>query len=145
MTHRGERQHNGASERLTSLISELNLEGSLDAVLLLKQTGIPLAGWTRVPAPHEVISAMAATVLGSLDTMLRTLGGDRPQLVVVEVDNRRILVTQVKPNRALLLVAPRSLGKRYLLQETERFVRMIEEASPTFPNASPSVRAPASR
>jgi len=104
------------------------LDGALEAAFLFKQTGIPLAAWTRHPVPQDVMSVMAATLWGSLDTMVRTLGGTGPRSAMLEVENRRMLATLVEPNWTLLLVAPRSVGKRRLRNEAQRLVERVAHA-----------------
>lgn len=110
---------------LSGLFSASDFDGTLEAAFLLKQTGIPVAAWTRTPVPQEVISVMAATMWGSLDTMVRTLGGEGPRSALLEVEARRILVMQVEPNWTLLLVAPRTVGKRRLRHEAQRILDRI--------------------
>ncbi len=102
------------------ILSSSELEGSLDAALLLKSTGIVVASWTHEPAPREVMSVMAATMWGSLDTLIRSLGGEAPRGAYLEVQDRRMLVRLVEPNWILLLVGPRTAGKRRLRQEAQR-------------------------
>lgn len=107
---------------MAQLFAEADFDGTLEAAFLLKQTGIPLASWARTYVPREVISVMAATMWGSLDTMVRTLGGEGPRSALLEVEDRRILAMQVEPNWTLLLVAPRSVGKRRLRHEAQRIL-----------------------
>ncbi len=102
-----------------------SLDGSLEAVFLLKQTGIPLASWTRAPVPQEVVSVMAATMWGSLDTMVRTLGGQSPRSALLEIDDRCIFMRAVEPNWTLLLVAERTAGKRRLRHEAQRILERV--------------------
>ena len=68
---------------------------------------------------------MAATLWGALDTMVRALGGRGPRSAMVEVDERRILATQIPPNWTLLLVAERSVEDRRLRQEAQRITNQI--------------------
>ncbi len=117
----------GSEDRrnLSNLFSLPGLDPALEAAFLLKSTGILIAGWTQAAIPHEVVSVMAATMWGSLDTMVRTLGGRGPESVMFEVDERRIFALAVPPNWTLLLVAPRSVGKRRLRREAHRLVALI--------------------
>lgn len=112
-------------EAFSRLFSASEFEGILEAVFLLKQTGIPVAAWTRAQVSHEVVSVMAATMWGSLDTMIRALGGEGPRSALVEVGSRRILATQIEPHWTLLLVAPSSVGKRRLRSEAQRIVERV--------------------
>ena len=113
------------SEGFPDLFSPSDFDGVLDAALLMKQTGIPLAAWTRTPVPLEVVSVMAATMWGSLDTLVRTLGVDGPRSALLEIEDRRILAMLVEPNWTLLLVSPRSVGKRRLRYEAQRIVERV--------------------
>ncbi len=101
-------------EAFAEVFAGEEFQGSLEAAFLLKQTGIPVAAWTRDAVPQEVVSVMAATMWGSLDTMIRTLGGNAPRSALLEVEDRRIFVRLVEPNWTLLLVAPDTVGKRRL-------------------------------
>ncbi len=112
-------------DTFASIFDSADLDGFLEAAFLLKQTGIALASWTRVPVPLEVISVMAATMWGSLDTMVRTLGGQSPRSALLEIDERCILVKPVEPNWTLLLVAGRDVGKRRLRREAQRILERV--------------------
>ncbi len=114
-------------DQFAGIFASDELDGTLEAGFLLKPTGIPLAAWTRNPVPQEVISVMAATLWGSLDTMIRTLGGSGPRSAAVEVEDRRILVLQVDPNWTLLLIAPRSVGRRRLRSTAQRLLERVME------------------
>lgn len=107
-------------EGVSELFSEMDFNGTVEAAFLLKQTGIALAAWTQSPVPQEVVSVMAATMWGSLDTMVRTLGGQGPRTVLVEIEDRRILALQVEPSWTLLLIAPRKVGRLRLRHEAQR-------------------------
>ena len=113
---------------MSGIFSDIEHDGFLEAAFLLKQTGIPVAAWSRSPVSQEVISVMAATMWGSLDTLVRTLGGAGPRSAVLEVENRRILATLVEPRWTLLLVAPRSVGKRRLRAEARRVLERVNQA-----------------
>lgn len=127
----GSRRGAGASktERIeySEIFSPSELDGALEAAFLLKATGIALAGWTRAAAPQEVVSVMAATMWGSLDTMIRALGGKAPRSAYLELDDRRILALQVGPNWTLLLVGQGDMGKRRLWHEAQRILERITD------------------
>lgn len=112
-------------ERFADVLEPAEFDGVFEAVFLLKQTGIALAGWTRSAVPREVVSVMAATMWGSIDTMVRTLGGEAPRSAYLETEDRRVLAMQVDPNWTLLLIAPRSTGRRRLRNEAQRIVERI--------------------
>ena len=50
-------------ERGASILSMVDPDGPLDAALLLRQTGILVAGWTRDAVPQEVLTVMAFEAL----------------------------------------------------------------------------------
>ena len=116
---------NGVGTTLQALFSSATLDASLEAAFLLKPTGILVAGWTRSDVPREVISVMAATMWGSLDTITRTLGGTAARSVMVEADPFRIHAVQVPPNWTLLLVGPRTMGSRHLRREASRIIGLL--------------------
>ncbi len=115
----------GGGVSLEDIFSSATLDASLEAALLLKPTGILVAGWTRSDVPREVISVMAATMWGSLDTITRTLGGSSARSVMVEANPFRIHALQVPPNWTLLLVGPRSMGRRRLHREALRILNLL--------------------
>lgn len=119
---------NASGDSISRIFSREELDDALEAAFLFKQTGIPIAAWTRNPVPQDVMSVMAATLWGSLDTMVRTLGGTGPRSAMLEVEDRRMLATLVEPNWTLLLVAPRSVGKRRLRNEAQRLVEQVAHA-----------------
>lgn len=110
---------------LSEIFAPSEFDGALEAALLLKQTGIALATWTRDTVPREVVSVMAATMWGSLDTMIRALGGDTPRSAYLELEDRRMLAMHVEPNWTLLLVGPRTIGKRRLRRDAQRILERL--------------------
>ncbi len=131
---------NAERDGLAGLFADAGFDGTLEAAFLLKRTGIALASWTRAPVPQEVISVMAATMWGSLDTMVRTLGGEGPRSALFEVEGRRILAMLVEPNWTLLLVAPRAVGKRRLRHEAQTIVERIERVREKGVSSHPAAR-----
>jgi predicted regulator of Ras-like GTPase activity (Roadblock/LC7/MglB family) len=117
-----------SGDSLSKIFTAEGLDASLEAAFLLKQTGIPIAAWTRNPVPQDVISVMAATMWGSMDTMIRTLGGTGPESAMLEVAERRILAARIEPNWTLLLIAPRSVGRRRLGREASRIFAKVSRA-----------------
>lgn len=69
---------------------------------------------------------MAATMWGSLDTLVRALGGRGPESFMLEMEERLIFAVHVPPSMTLLLVAPRSTGKRRLRQEAQRLLGRLK-------------------
>lgn len=109
----------------TALLSAIDLDGPLDAMLLLKRTGAQLAVWTRDPAPLDVLTVMAATLLGSLNMMMEALGEPNPQTAVIDTDVRRMLAARVDSQVALFLIAPRTTSESALREEAQRLLGRI--------------------
>jgi predicted regulator of Ras-like GTPase activity (Roadblock/LC7/MglB family) len=82
----------------------------LEAVLVLSRTGKQLGSWTRNSVSTEVLTVMAATLVGSVDTLVGALGVASPPEVILTVDSRRILVVKVNPHVAVLIVASDSMS-----------------------------------
>ncbi len=123
----------------SDLFARAEPDGVLEAAFLLRPTGIALAAWTRAPVPHEVVGVMAAALWGSLDTMIRTLGGEGPKSVLLEAEERRIFVRHVEPNLTLLLIAPSRTGKRVLKRESQRIVDRVMQIRAATPARAPLV------
>src|SRR2546428_14090715 len=77
----------------------------LEAVVLFTRTGRLLAAWTRNEVPLEVVTVMAATLIGSIETMSTALGVESPREIVLLVDSRRVLALKLNPTVAVLVVA----------------------------------------
>lgn len=109
----------------TALLSAIDPDGPLEGVLLFKRTGVALASWTRSAVPMDVVTVMAATLVGSLDTIVGALGEGSPETIFLEAESRRILIAKVEPQAALALVGPASLPEAFLRQEANRLLRQI--------------------
>lgn len=73
----------------------------------------------------EVVTVMAATLVGSLDTIVEALGGVSPETIFLEAESRRILIAKVGPQAALALVGPASLPETFLREEASRLLRQL--------------------
>lgn len=111
------------------LSSHLRAEEPIEAVLLLTRTGSLLGAWTRASAPLEVLSVMAATFLGSIETMLLALGGKSPEEVSAVVDRRRLLTVKINPQVVLLLVAGEDFPEKRLRTALARIVQSLPPLS----------------
>lgn len=87
-------------------------DSGFDAVLLFTASGTPVGGWTRDPLPQEVLTVMAATLLGSVDTLLETLGQPKPLSVFLKVGAKRLLLQPVDHRRNLVVVADERMTER---------------------------------
>jgi predicted regulator of Ras-like GTPase activity (Roadblock/LC7/MglB family) len=114
----------------------IDTEEPLDAAVLLKRNGQILAAWTRNAVPLDVITVMAATTLGSLETLMETLGAAAPQSFSVVGGDSRMLLQKVEPAAALLLVAPAKVSETYL---RERARRLLAKLPPPLPNRAKPV------
>lgn len=123
----------------SGLFSDAESDGVLEAGFLLRPTGIALSAWTRTAVPHEVVGVMAAALWGSLDTMIRTLGGEGPRTVLLDAEDRRILIRRVEPNLTLVLIAPGRTGKRVLKKEAQRIIERAAEIRAAVAPRSPLV------
>ncbi len=113
----------------SALFSHLDPSGPLEAALLLRRTGSVIASWTRADVPSEVVSVMAATMLGSIETMGEALGCPSPAFVVVETDRCQLVATKVEPLALLVLIAHRDAGKDVLQRTTREILKEIAKAT----------------
>src|SRR5437016_8781440 len=75
----------------------------LEAVLLITRTGTQLGTWTRNSVPVDVLSVMAATLVGSIETMMTALGASSPHEVSLMIDGRRVFMSKVNAQVVLVI------------------------------------------
>ena len=107
----------------------------LEAVLLITRTGTQLGTWTRNSIPVDVLSVMAATLVGSIETMMTALGASSPHEVSLMIDGRRVFVSKVNAQVVLVIVAAGGMTE-VALRAT---MRQIVKALPPFPSNSNSM------
>ncbi len=109
--------------------SHLEAEGRIETALLLRRNGRLLAAWSRTPVAWEVLSIMAATALGSLDTMLETLHAPSPQTVTLVTGGNRILLQKVQTHAVLVLVAKETVTEAFLKDLARRVLERLPPPS----------------
>src|SRR2546428_13730729 len=77
----------------------------LEAALLIPRTGPQLGTWTRNSVPVDVLSVMAATLIGSVETMMTALGASSPNEGSLMIDGRRVFVGKANAQVVLVIVA----------------------------------------
>jgi predicted regulator of Ras-like GTPase activity (Roadblock/LC7/MglB family) len=112
----------GTSEASAAFLSGLRPVEGLDAVLLLKRSGTHLASWIRTSASHEVLTVMAATAMGSVQTIIESLGASSPREISIETEGHRIFVAAMEPNAMLVLIGRRTARETSLRQEARRLL-----------------------
>jgi predicted regulator of Ras-like GTPase activity (Roadblock/LC7/MglB family) len=99
-----------------NLVMAADPDGFLDAALLLRRTGAPLAAWTRAAVPVDVVCVMAATLVGSVETMVEAVHGASPQSIRMESDQCQMLATKVDPRTILALITPSRIPEARIRQ-----------------------------
>src|SRR2546430_9194049 len=122
------------------LSSVVESQQPLEAVLLITRTGTQLGTWTRTSVPVDVLSVMAATLVGSIETMMTALGASSPHEVSLMIDGRRVFMSKVNAQVVLVIVA--AGGKTQVALPAT--MRQIVKALPPFPSDSNSM-APGAR
>jgi len=112
-------------ERGSALLSAIDLNGPAEVVMLLKRTGVVLGGWTRNDVPQNVISVMAATMIGSVATLLEALGGRSPPSIDIEAGEHRMHVSRADPQSVIVLIAPLSVSGQSLREESDRLTSIL--------------------
>lgn len=113
--------------------------------MLLKRNGRVLAAWAHTPVSWEVVSIMAATTLGSLETMLETLRCPSPQTVSVVAGGNRMFFHKVEPQGVLVLIAKEVVSEAFLRDTARRLLAKIPPPSAADPRRvtlGPSLREP---
>src|SRR6267143_2446068 len=112
-----------------SFLSAVKPDLGLDAVLLLRRTGLVLASWTREGIRHDIVGVMAATMLASIDTIIETLGGSTPRSVSIESDQHQMVATKVNSKSFLVLIAPKRVSRRVVRKATRDILSDLAAAS----------------
>ncbi len=105
--------------------AEMATNGKIDTAMLVKRNGRLLAAWSRAPVSWEVVSIMAATTLGSLETMLETLRSPSPQSVTVIAGGSRILIQKLEPQSLLVLIGKEAVPESFLLETARRLMARL--------------------
>ena len=128
----------------TDFFSEMHGSGKIETAMLLKRNGRVLAAWSRTPVSWEVVSIMAATALGSLETMLETLRAPSPQTVSLVAGGNRIYFQKVEPQAVLVLIARDAVSEAHLRDVAKRLLAKIppQASQPRQVTLGPSFHEP---
>lgn len=97
----------------------------LEAVLVITRTGAQLGAWTRNSVPVDVLSVMAATLVGSIETLMAALGASSPQEVSLVIDGRRVLVRKVSHQVVVVVVAASGMTDLALRATARQIVKSL--------------------
>src|SRR5207247_10797405 len=92
--------------------------------------------WTRNNVPIEVLSVMAATRDGSIETLMTALGASSPHEVSLIIDGRRVFLTKVNAQVVLVIVAAGTMTEVALRGK----MRQIVKSLPPFPSDAESFK-----
>lgn len=124
--------------------AEVQADPRVDTAMLLRRNGRVLAAWSRSPVSWEVVSIMAATMVGSLETMLETLGSASPRAMSVVAGGSRLFLQKVEPQALLVLVARETVPDSHLREAARRLLARVPSAPspPRQVTLGPSVHEP---
>ena len=111
------------------LSSVVESQEPLEAVLLITRTGSQLGAWTRNSVPVDVLSVMAATLVGSIETLMTALGASSPQEVSMVIDGRRVLVRKVNAQIVVVLIASGRVTEIALRATSRQIVKSLPPVS----------------
>src|SRR5437773_10893068 len=107
---------------LSSLVAS---HAALAAVLLITRAGTQLGAWTRNTVPIDVLSVMAATLVGSIETLMTALGASSPHEVSLIIDGRRVFLTKVNSLVVLVIVAAGTMTEGALRGQMRQLVKSL--------------------
>src|SRR6266571_4307753 len=107
------------------LSSVVESQQPLEAVLLITRTGAQLGAWTRNSVPIDVLSVMAATLVGSIETLMTALGASSPREVSLMIDGRRVFVSKVNAQVVLVIVAAGGMTEVALRAAMRQIVKSL--------------------
>ena len=113
----------------TALLETIDAKGSIEVALLMRRTGTILGAWTKGDISREIVSVMAATMLGSIETMSEALGCPSPNRALVETERCRMLAEKFEPHGVLVLIATRDLSTDALQRASLRIRDRVSAAS----------------
>jgi predicted regulator of Ras-like GTPase activity (Roadblock/LC7/MglB family) len=116
----------------------------IDAAMLLRRNGRMLAAWSKAPVSWDVLAIMAATALGSMDTMLETLGSPNGQGMSVVASGYRFLFQKIEAQGLLVLIAKEVVPDSYLRETAKQLLRRLRASQhgepPRIVTLGPNVR-----
>jgi predicted regulator of Ras-like GTPase activity (Roadblock/LC7/MglB family) len=112
-----------------AVLETVDPNGSIEVALLMRRTGAILGTWTKGDIPREVVSVMAATMIGSIETMSEALGFPTPERTAVETERNRMLAEKFEPQGLLVLVATNDLSTEALQRASRQMLDRLSAAS----------------
>lgn len=128
----------------SDFFTDVEFNGKIDTAMFLRRNGRVLAAWARTPVSWEVVSIMAATTLGSLETMLETLRCPSPQFVSIVAGGNRMFIQKAEPQAILVLIAKDYIPEIHLRDVARRLLAKLpppKGASKVVP-LGPNLREP---
>ncbi len=110
------------------IFADFGSKVKIDAAMILRRNGRMLAAWSKANLSWDVLSIMAATALGSMDTMMETLGSPNAQGMNVLAAGYRILFQKVESQGLIVLIAKEVVPDSYLRETARQIVRKIRTA-----------------
>lgn len=107
------------------LFEAVDPSGPLEAVLLLRPTGVPLATWVKNGGPPDPLTVMSAALYACVGTIVQALGGPSPSSVYAEGSGHCLLAVQTDSRAILVVAAPESLKASKLRREARRILASL--------------------
>ncbi len=110
------------------MLDAVDPSGPLEAVLLMRPTGAPLATWVKNGGPPDPLTVMSAALFASVGTIVQALGGPSPSSVYAEGSGHCVLAVQADSRAILVVAAPESLRPSKLRREARRILASLRTA-----------------
>jgi predicted regulator of Ras-like GTPase activity (Roadblock/LC7/MglB family) len=125
----------------TAFLETIDSKGSIEVAILMRRTGTIIGAWTKGDISREIVSVMAATMLGSIETISEALACPSPERALVETDRCRIFAETFEPHGVLVLVARKDLSADDLRRASLHIRARLSAASGGAEGARPAVPA----
>jgi len=112
-----------------SVFEAIDANGFIEVALLMRRTGKILGAWTKGEISPEIVSVMAATMLGSIETISEALGRPSPERAVVETEGCRMLAEKFEPHGVIVLMATKDLSADALQRASLRIRDRVSSTS----------------
>lgn len=127
----------GVEDRSHAFFFATDPDDHIDAAFLLSRTGVVIASWTRKETSSEIVSVMAATMMGSIEALIQAMGGKTPQSALVKTDSRLLLVRRIDSRLILALIASPTCAEEELWQASGKILARVSADSDIYRKSHP--------
>ena len=119
-------RHMSAIDELKEILSKLHNEHGIEISGLISRNGVPII--CNLPSETQVdtFSTLSATMLGAADVIFSGLGKGRPQYVIIDSLDGKLICSGVSQKSALVMLGNKETGEMIkLMDETKAIIQEV--------------------